>query len=62
MAKLIKELTEDEIDKICWNQEYCSDCPLFLGYDSDRQEICLRYNYDAFEKALEITNKEVEID
>lgn len=62
MSKLIKDLTDNEIDEICGNQEYCSDCPLLLGYDTDRQEICLRYNYDAFEKALEIANKEINVD
>ena len=62
MIKLIKDLTDNEIDKICKSQKYCSDCPLYLGMDSDHQEICLQFNYDAFEKALEISNKEINTD
>ena len=59
--KKIKELTDNEIYEICNKQKYCSDCPLYLGEDSDWAEICLRYNYEAFERALEIADKEVDI-
>ena len=62
MSKKIRDLTDKEIDKICNKQMYCSDCPLYLGEDSDNEEICLRYNYDAFEKALEIADKSIEIE
>lgn len=60
MIKLIKDLTEDDIDKICKIQRYCSDCPFHLGkiYSDD---ICLYFDWDIFEKALEIADKEMEV-
>ena len=59
--KKIKDLTDKEIYKICTKQKYCSDCPLYLGKDSDNAEVCLRYDYEKFEKALEIADKEVDV-
>ena len=59
--KKIRDLTENEIDKICKKQKYCSDCPLYLGEDSDYAEVCLRNDHEKFEKALEIADKEVDV-
>ena len=61
MKKLIKDLTDKEIDKICKKQRYCSDCPLHLGniYNDD---ICLYFDDDIFKKALEIADKEIEVE
>lgn len=62
MKKLIKDLTDKEIYKICQKQKYCSDCPFYLGEDSDYADVCLRYDYEKFERALEIADKEIEVE
>ena len=36
--KKIKDLTEEEIEKICEEQVLCADCPLML---SNKHRICL---------------------
>ena len=62
MKKLIKDLTDNEIYKICTKQKHCSDCPLYLGEDSDYADVCLRYDHEKFERALEIANREIEVE
>ena len=59
MIKLIKDLTDNEMDKICKSQKYCSDCPLYLGEGPYHEEMCLTRDYNIFEKSLKIANKQV---
>lgn len=55
MVKKVKDLTLEEIEKICEEQILCADCPLML---SNKHRICL--NDDNMIKAT--LEKELEVE
>lgn len=63
MLKKIRDLNVEEIYAICKKNanKPCSDCPLYLGEDSDYADVCLRFDYGKFVRALEIADKEMEV-
>lgn len=60
MKKKIKDLTDIEMDDVCWKQKTCKDCPLIIQkIDSDSIDyIC----FAGVKNMVEKLNQEIEVD
>ena len=64
MKKKIKDLSIEEMDKICSKHKCNKECPLFVPNHKELGETCYAYmmNYDLQNFLLCRTRKEVEVD
>lgn len=57
MKKQIKNLTKEEVEKICYSRYICNDCPLDIP--SSPRKYCMKNIIDMYKEALE---KEIEVE
>lgn len=59
VTKKIKDLTKEEVEKICDSHYICDGCPLDISSSASSNRNCVKNIIDMYKEALE---KEVEVE